>query len=200
MIRLYLLYKKTTNKALLFLYQKKAIYQLKKSNSIFSNDIKFRGNTELHLKGFLQIGKNFICNSSQNYCIDYGCSKISTMKDAVLKIGDYSGMSNTLLHCYEKITIGNHVNIGAGTMIFDTNFHSTNWEKRKNRIEDIANAKTAPINIGDYVFIGARCIIGKGVTIGDKSIIAAGSVVTKDIPAGEIWGGNPAKFISKAKP
>ena len=42
----------------------------------------------------------------------------------------------------------------------------------------------------------ARCIIGK-VTIGDKSIVAAGSVVTRDIPAGEIWGGNPAKFIKK---
>jgi acetyltransferase-like isoleucine patch superfamily enzyme len=47
------------------------------------------------------------------------------------------------------------------------------------------------------VFIGARCIILKGVTIGEKSIVAAGSVVTKNIPEGEVWGGNPAKFIKK---
>lgn len=59
------------------------------------------------------------------------------------------------------------------------------------------NAKTAPIVIGDYVFIGARCMILKGVTIGDRSIVAAGSVVTKSIPADELWGGVPAKFIKK---
>lgn len=51
--------------------------------------------------------------------------------------------------------------------------------------------------INDNVFIGARCIILKGVTIGSKSIIGAGSVVTKNIPEGEIWAGNPAKFIKK---
>ena len=81
--------------------------------------------------------------------------------------------------------------------IYDSNFHSLDWRKRRNRLEDIADAKKSPICIGDYVFIGAHCIIGKGVTIGDKSIIAAGSVVTRDVPAGEIWGGNPAKFIKK---
>lgn len=51
--------------------------------------------------------------------------------------------------------------------------------------------------IEDNVFIGARCIILKGVTIGENSIVGAGSVVTKSIPANEIWAGNPAKFIRK---
>ena len=55
----------------------------------------------------------------------------------------------------------------------------------------------APVVIGGNVFIGARCIILKGVTIGENSIIGAGSVVTKSIPANEIWAGNPAKFIRK---
>lgn len=84
-------------------------------------------------------------------------------------------------------------------MIFDTDFHSVNASRRTNRKEDIENAKKSPIHIGDLVFIGTGCIIGKGVCIGDKSIVAAGSVVTKDIPAGEIWGGNPARFIKKAE-
>ena len=47
------------------------------------------------------------------------------------------------------------------------------------------------------MFIGTSCIIGKGVTIGENSVIAAGSVVVKNVPSNEIWGGNPAKFIRK---
>ena len=65
------------------------------------------------------------------------------------------------------------------------------------RMTDWKTAQSAPIYIGNYAFIGARSIICKGVTIGEHAIIAAGSVVVKDIPADEIWGGNPAKFISK---
>ena len=117
--------------------------------------------------------------------------------NAELTIGYCSGISNTILHCHNRISIGDHVNIGAGTIIFDTNFHSTDWRKRENRIGKLTDIKTAPIYIEDYVFIGANCIISKGVTIGEKSIIAAGSVVTRDIPSCEIWGGNPAKFIKK---
>ena len=54
-----------------------------------------------------------------------------------------------------------------------------------------------PVVIEDDVFVGTHCIICKGVRIGNRSIVAAGSVVVKDIPNGEVWGGNPAKFIRK---
>jgi len=57
--------------------------------------------------------------------------------------------------------------------------------------------KSAPIVIEDGAFVGGSSLIMKGVTIGRHSIVAAGSVVTKDIPPNEIWGGNPAKFIRK---
>lgn len=77
----------------------------------------------------------------------------------------------------------------------DSNFHSLDWRKRENRDIDVSDAKTAPVVIEDYVFIGARSIICKGVTIGEKSIIAAGTVVVKDIPANCIAGGNPCKVI-----
>jgi len=53
--------------------------------------------------------------------------------------------------------------------------------------------------IQEGAFVGASSIILKGVTIGKHSIVAAGSVVSKSIPAGEIWGGNPAKFIRKTE-
>ncbi len=81
--------------------------------------------------------------------------------------------------------------------IFDSNFHSLDWHDRNDRAKDIANRKTAPVHIGDYVFIGTRSIICKGVTIGNHSIIAAGSVIVKDIPSDEVWGGKPARFIRK---
>lgn len=117
--------------------------------------------------------------------------------NAILSIGNNSGITSTTIYCAEKIEIGNYVNIGAGCLVMDTNFHSTNWEIRMDRKKDIINAKTAPVKIDDFVFIGARSIICKGVHIGEKSLVAAGSVVVKDIPAGELWGGNPAKFIKK---
>ena len=56
---------------------------------------------------------------------------------------------------------------------------------------------SVPVIIGNNVFIGMDSLILKGVTIGDYAIVAARSVVTKSIPAGEVWGGNPAKFIRK---
>lgn len=146
----------------------------------------------------VKIEDNFICASGIDYSIDNTCcSKINVLDNAILTIGKYSGMTNTVIQCHEKIEIGDYVNIGAGCMIMDSNFHSTNWKDRLDRKKDIENHKNAPIKIGDVVFIGAKSIICKGVTIGDHSIIAAGSVVTKDIPANEIWGGVPAQFIKK---
>lgn len=68
-------------------------------------------------------------------------------------------------------------------------------ERRNSELNEIA--KTSPVIIEDDVFIGTGVLIGKGVTIGARSIIAAGSVVVKSVPADELWGGNPAKFIKK---
>ena len=95
-----------------------------------------------------------------------------------------------------KVTAYKHVKIGGGTRISDSNHHSLDYKIRRTS-RDCKLAKSAPVIIGDDVFIGANCYIGKGVTIGDRSIVAAGSVVVKSIPADEIWGGNPAIFIKK---
>ena len=192
MIQLYFLCKRIINKIQRILFQKMAICQLIKAKAKYHNDIIFTGANALNILGNLSIGKGFICRTSSD-----GYSRITVNKDAELIIGDYSGINNVTLLCYKQIHIGDYVNIGNGTYIYDSNFHSLDWRIRRNRVEDIINAQTAPVHIGNYVFIGARCIIGKGITIGDKSIIAAGSVVTKNIPSGEIWGGNPAKFIKK---
>lgn len=147
----------------------------------------------------LQIGDDFIMRTGIAYGIDGNRSRIQIEDNAVLTIGKVSGMTNTVIQCHERITIGDYVNIGAGCLIMDSNFHSTNWRDRNDRKKDVSNCKNSPVSIGDYVFIGARSIVCKGVSIGEHSIVAAGSVVVRDIPANEIWGGNPAKFIKKVE-
>ena len=184
-----------------FIWQHYCIYYCQKKGVRLGEGTKFNGYSFLRFEkgSAVTIGNHFICNSGIGKSIDNTvCSKIVVCENASLTIGHDSGFSNISIFCYSKITIGDHVNIGAGTMIFDTDFHSLNASMRTDRKEDIKNAKVSPIHIGDLVFIGTGCIIGKGVSIGNKSIVAAGSVVTKDIPAGEIWGGNPARFIKKA--
>lgn len=153
------------------------------------------GKVRLHVEGEFSFGKGLILNAQG---IDTTLvSQISIWKGAKLSFGNFSGISSTAIACTNEITIGDYVNIGAGCLIMDSNFHNLDWKVRMDRMREWKTAQSAPIYIGNCAFIGARSIICKGVTIGDHAIIAAGSVVVKDIPADEIWGGNPAKFISK---
>lgn len=174
------------------------LHQLKEKGCEIKNG-RFRGRSfiDIHSTSRVQIGENFACNSGPYICITTTTTKIQVYKNAKFTIGNNSGLSATSIICSLNVQIGNFVNIGAGTLIMDTNFHSTKWDTRSDRETDEQNVKSAPVVIGDYVFIGARCIICKGVTIGERSIVAVGSVVTKNIPAGEIWGGSPAKYIKK---
>lgn len=107
-------------------------------------------------------------------------------------------MSSTGIYCLNRVEIGNHVLMRADTIIMDNNFHSLDYSIRRTSKEGYQHEgtiNTAPIIMGNNVFIGTRCIINKGVCIGEGAIIAAGSVGVKDIPTWEVWGGNPAKFI-----
>ena len=150
----------------------------------------------IHETASICIGKGFICRSTPDYTIgNFCCSKLDVREKASLEIGDNVGMSNAVIQCHYYVKIGNHVNIGDGTLVMDTDFHSLNWEERADRAIDTTKKKCAAVIIGDNAFVGARSIIGKGVTIGERAIIAAGSVVVKDIPANCIAGGNPCKVI-----
>ena len=151
---------------------------------------------QINRKGYLRLGDNVTFNSYTDHSWYSGC-KLLVMKNASLIIGNNSGMNGAMIYCSRKITIGDYVKIGGGTRISDSNHHSLDFRKRREPTIDGNNASSAPIVIGNDVFIGANCYIGKGVKIGDRSIIAAGSVVVKSIPSDEIWGGNPAKFLRK---
>jgi acetyltransferase-like isoleucine patch superfamily enzyme len=113
-----------------------------------------------------------------------------------ISIGDFSGLSGAVISSCSSVKVGNHVKIGGNVRIFDHDYHSLDFEKRRG-IEDKLHVKSRPVTIGNDVFIGTNAMILKGVTIGDRAIIGAGSVVSCDVPADEIWAGNPARWISK---
>jgi len=123
------------------------------------------------------------------------CSLI-VRENGILIIGNQTGFSGVSIYCVNKITIGDYVKCGGNVSIWDTDFHPLNYLERRNDLNE--KAINAKIIIGDDVFIGANSIILKGARIGSRSIIGAGSVVSKNIPEDEIWGGNPIKFIRKA--
>ena len=144
------------------------------------------------------IGKNFSMNNGIKGN-PIGCYQRCTFFVAPksrITIGDNVGISQAALISYCEIRIDDNVKIGGGTQIFTTDFHSLNSRIRASK-EDTLHAQKAPVHIYRNVFIGANVMILKGVTIGENSIIGAGSVVTKSIPANEIWAGNPARFIKK---
>ena len=112
-------------------------------------------------------------------------------ENALVVLGEDVGVSGSSITAEQHIEIGDRVMIGAGSLILDSDAHPLDPVSRRKH----ARAKTAPIIIGDDVFIGARAIILKGVKIGRGAVVAAGSVVTKDVAAGLIVGGNPARQI-----
>ena len=148
------------------------------------------------LGGSVTIGDQFtIRTGCGNTRVGSVGSRILVKPKGVLKIGDRVGMSNATIVCEESVEIGDDVFVGGGVQIFDTNFHSTDPAIRTSGHETRSDVKTAPVCIGARVLLGTNSIICKGVTIGDESVIAAGSVVVSSVPAGEIWGGNPARRI-----
>ena len=91
------------------------------------------------------------------------------------------------------MTIGNNVKIGGNCILMDTDAHSINYRYRRIPYTDCG--KVAPIVIEDDVLLGMKTNVHKGVTIGARSIIGAGSVVTRSVPPDSVACGNPARVV-----
>ena len=122
-------------------------------------------------------------------------------QDARLQIGDdvYIG-DDVLISCSDRVEIGADTLIGHGAQIFDNDSHPVDPEDRARQWRRIRYAERqqftvdhAPVTIGRQVWIGMYALVMKGVTIGDGSVVAAGSVITRDVPALSVVGGNPAR-------
>jgi acetyltransferase-like isoleucine patch superfamily enzyme len=163
------------------------------------------GRIKLICKGTISLGSGLKINSGKKYNPIGGDTTlrfITAKKNAILKIGNNVGISNSTIVCWNSVTIEDDVLIGGSCKIYDTDFHATTQTERIAAFKTYTldeKAKTAPIIIKKGAWIGGHCIILKGLSIGENSIIGAGSVVTKSIPDNEIWAGNPIRFINKIK-
>jgi acetyltransferase-like isoleucine patch superfamily enzyme len=117
-------------------------------------------------------------------------------KGAVIQIGDRVGISGSTLSANSHIEIGSDVLIGSGCLITDSDAHPVSYQDRLQE----KDADTAPVIIEEGVFIGARSIILKGVTIGRGSVVGAGSVISRDVPPGVVVAGNPARVVKDISP
>ena len=140
-----------------------------------------------------------------NVSAEYGCSflgcNFNTSSNGNISIGRFNSLSGVSIYCGDA-----SVNFGSFNSIIDTKFlltghdysRFTTYYIKRHVLHDSSNNEVSTkgnINIGNDVWIGANSIILSGITIGDGAVIAAGSVVTKDVDAYAIWGGNPAKLI-----
>lgn len=148
--------------------------------------------------GRLRIGDRVVLTSSPRanlVGLNRRCS-IAVAPGALLDIGNDSGFSAVAIFAASAIRIGTRVACGGNVSIWDTDFHHLDAAARRDH--PLTEIPTAPIEIGDDVFIGAHSLILKGVRIGERAIIGAGSVVARDVAPGEVWAGNPLRRIRTA--
>jgi|GEM_PF-665539 len=182
---------------MLFLVQRLINIVILKSSQTDYGRIHIDGILTIMNSGRFSIGAGTKINSSKYKNIIGGDTRTAFIihKNAVLRIGENVRISNSTFQCTKSIIIGDHVMIGGSCKIWDTDFHSLDPQVRAAAPNE--GYRSCDIVIESNVFIGGFSIILKGVTIGRNSVVAAGSVVTRNIPANEVWGGNPAKFLRK---
>jgi acetyltransferase-like isoleucine patch superfamily enzyme len=171
----------------------------------------------------VEFGEGFYCESAQmfrflrskspraivfgNHCSCYAGCSFSVSPQGRCTVGDFTLLNGALVMVEEKIEIGSHCLVSWNVGIADSDFHPL--EPAQRLIDACALApflkerpprpklKTAPVIISDNVWIGMNATILKGVTIGENSVVAAGSVVTKSVPPNVVVAGNPAVVVKK---
>lgn len=142
----------------------------------------------------ISIGKNctFRSDSTTNLANKKKCIIRTYNQNAIIEIGDNTGINGSVIAASEKIVIGNDVLIGFNCYISDTDNHAIDPTLRHS-----GKPETAPIFIEDNVWLGVNVVVLKGVTIGKNSVIGANSLVLSSIPENVIAIGNPCRVIKK---
>lgn len=137
--------------------------------------------SDVHLAGKSNIG---FCNS--------------VCDEPKVTIGDFTFLGHDCsIYAAESVSIGNHCLIAGGVIIRDYDGHPLDYQARRKHLSISADS-IKPVTIGNDVWVGARAVVLKGTKIGDRSIIAAEAVVTKDVPSDCIVAGNPATVVKKS--
>lgn len=165
-----------------------------------------------------QLGEDFKFSKGSNIELSYGSTKndisigtrywhrgtLSSQHGGKIKIGNYSLLGvKSRIGSVNSVIIGDYASIATNVTIMDNNNHPVQPDDRKiyqvastgHELRSWKYSVSKPIIIEDNVWIGANARINKGVTIGENSIIAANSVVTKDVPKNSIAAGNPARIV-----
>jgi acetyltransferase-like isoleucine patch superfamily enzyme len=147
--------------------------------------------------GSITLGNNVFCNG-ELYCF---------LNKGNIRIGDFSYVGDgSKIWALDAVTIGNRVLISHNVFIVDNQTHPVNAETRHQQFKakfgfpfpENLDLEEKAIVIEDDVWIAANAIILRGVHIGKGAIVAAGAVVTKNVPAGKLVAGNPAVIIGDA--
>ena len=169
-----------------------AAMYVKARGCVVGRDVILNGVPGIRRKGSgrLILGDGVTVNTARwaNWLGSSGSMMLCVEDGATLELKRGCGVSASQIIANVGIEIGEDALIGAGCLICDSDMHEVPLGSGK-------PVAMAPIRIGPRAFIGARCIILKGVTIGEGAVVGAGSVVTKDIPPGVIAYGNPAKVV-----
>lgn len=185
----------------------------KQYNKIYfkARGVKYGKNFQVYNKvyvigeGTVSIGDDFLFTSGDSInpiCRNIRGTIYTMTPQSEIIIGNNVGISSACIWAKNRITIGNNVNIGGDCLIIDNDSHPHDYmQRRRNYAKEIGWESfldlipTTPIIIEDDVWIGARSTILKGVHIGARSIIAAGSIVVNEIPPDVIAGGNPCHVL-----
>jgi acetyltransferase-like isoleucine patch superfamily enzyme len=171
----------------------------------FSENINILGKLpyfKIPKNGRVKFGNNVVLNSdfsNTNTALTFRC-KFVTGYEGKITVGDNTMFNGVCVVSYKEVEIGKNCQIASSTIIADTNFHPVDPIEREKQVTgnkfSFLSVKNAKIKIGNNVWIGWNSTILKGVTIGDNSIVAAGSVVTSgQYPDNCIIAGNPAKVV-----
>lgn len=169
---------------------------LKKSDHLIVNKsarINLKGSIELSSLSMGDNRRTSLLRMDENSTLDcngfsfmYGAD-IILFKGAHLELGKNSFInSDCKIRCHKEITIGEDCAISHDFTVMDSDAHELDGKRNTN-----------PVHIGNHVWIGTRVTILNGVTVGDGAVIAAGSLVNRDVPAGSLVGGVPAKVIKE---
>lgn len=112
-------------------------------------------------------------------------------RDSSIIIGNNVGLSGCVVSAHSSVKVGNNVLIGSGALITDSDAHSLDLYKRR----EGEGGVSVPVVIEDDVFIGARAIVLKGVTIGRGAVVGAGAIVSNSVPPFSVVVGNPARVV-----
>ena len=169
----------------------------------------------------VQFGEGFYCESAQifrhlrsakpgavvigNHVSCYAGCSFAVGENGTCSIGDFTLMNGALVMAEERIEIGSHCLISWNVGIADSDFHPLEPAQRIVDAHALApflkdrparpKLRAVPVIICDNVWIGMNATILKGVTIGENSVVAAGAVVTKSVPANVVVAGNPAQLV-----